>query len=325
MAEEKIYPYAVARIRVLEKNFLNHQALNQMAEAKTPEDALRILTEAGYSGQNVERPHDFEALLSAELAKTYEVVKNLIPEENFVSVFLYKNDYHNLKVLIKEELSGLDGSKYLIDSGTIPLAQLKEIMANRDWNRLPQIMAGAIEEAFDRYTKTQSGQQIDLALDKGAFASMKEAALNSQNPFILNYVTKLCDLTNLKSFLRMRNMKKGFDGFLSVFLPEGSIGKELFQAAFASDHPAAGFQATSYSSICEEGMSKSFTEFERLCDNYLMDFVKGAKYMALTVEPLIAFLYAKETEIKTARIIMTGKLNHIDTDTIKERLRDAYV
>lgn len=47
MAEEKTYPYAVARIRVLEKQLLNRQMFIQMAEAKSPEDSLRIIAEAG--------------------------------------------------------------------------------------------------------------------------------------------------------------------------------------------------------------------------------------------------------------------------------------
>ena len=72
-------------------------------------------------------------------------------------------------------------------------------------------------------------------------------------------------------------------------------------------------------------MSQGFTVFEKLCDNYLMDFVKDAKLKSLTLEPLVAYLYAKETEMKSVRIILTSKLNHIDAQIIKERLRDAYV
>ena len=56
-----------------------------------------------------------------------------------------------------------------------------------------------------------------------------------------------------------------------------------------------------------------------------MAFMRDAKYKSLTVEPLLAFLYAVETEVKTVRIIVNGKLNGIDTEVIKERLRDAYV
>lgn len=131
MAEEKTYPYAVARIRVLEKQLLNRQMFIQMAEAKSPEDSLRIIAEAGYADTSNNNIHNFENILTQELSKTYEILKSLAPEEKFVDVFLYKNDYHNLKVLIKEEISGVDGEKYLIDGGTIPLIKLRESLANR--------------------------------------------------------------------------------------------------------------------------------------------------------------------------------------------------
>jgi len=43
------------------------------------------------------------------------------------------------------------------------------------------------------------------------------------------------------------------------------------------------------------------------------------------MEPMVAYIYARETEVKTVRIIMSGKINGIEADIIKERLRDAYV
>ena len=56
-----------------------------------------------------------------------------------------------------------------------------------------------------------------------------------------------------------------------------------------------------------------------------MSYIKEAKYKSLTMEPMAAYIYARETEVKTVRIIMSGKINGIDADVIKERLRDAYV
>ena len=43
------------------------------------------------------------------------------------------------------------------------------------------------------------------------------------------------------------------------------------------------------------------------------------------MEPIVAYIYAKQTEIKNIRIILTGKLNNINSKTIKERLRESYV
>ncbi len=53
--------------------------------------------------------------------------------------------------------------------------------------------------------------------------------------------------------------------------------------------------------------------------------MKQAKIKALTIEPILAYIYAKKTEFKNLRIIFTGKLNSIVPEKIKERLRESYV
>ena len=198
MAEEKIYPYAVARIRVLEKNLLSKQTLNQMAEEKEIESCLRTLSEHGYDSVPEGNARDFEKVLSAESSKTYAVIRELVPEEKFINIFLYKNDYQNLKVLLKQEVSGIDGEQYIVQGGTEPVEKLKKSILDRNYADLPPIMGEAIEEALELYSKTQSGQMIDIALDRGTFRQMTQAAKESENEFVKGYTTRVCDLTNLK-------------------------------------------------------------------------------------------------------------------------------
>ena len=186
-------------------------------------------------------------------------------------------------------------------------------------------MGEAIEEALELYSKTQSGQMIDIALDRGTFRQMTQAAKESENDFVKGYTARVCDLTNLKSFIRMRHMNKDFGAFMNVFVEGGEISSSVFFNAYGTDNPLDQFKGTKYGQIFEVGEEKGFTEFEKTCDNFLMDYVKSAKYIALTLEPLIAYLYAKESEIKTVRIILTSKLNQMDSEIIKERVREAYV
>ena len=56
-----------------------------------------------------------------------------------------------------------------------------------------------------------------------------------------------------------------------------------------------------------------------------MDMMKDAKMIPFGPEAVIAYIYAKETEIKVIRTIMVGKLNNITQEVIRERLRDVYV
>ena len=52
MGREKIYPYAVARIRMLENSLLTEKTYTQLIESKSALEVFKILSEAGYGGEN---------------------------------------------------------------------------------------------------------------------------------------------------------------------------------------------------------------------------------------------------------------------------------
>lgn len=325
MSKHKIYPFAVAAVRSMENNLIPKDRLMQMADAATAEDALRILTDSGYGELAPGEIHNFEELLSAHLTGVYKSLAGLTPEEKLIDVFLYKNDYHNIKVLIKQELSGVNGEAYLINGGTIPLERLKEAFSERKFTDFQEIDGKAVNEAMEAYAKTRDGRYIDLILDKACFNSISQAAEKTKNDYIIGYVIRLADVTNIKTFVRVKRLGKSFKLFEEAYVLGGSIDVEVFRRADESDNPAGVLSGTGYSQVCENCMTSSFTKFEKDCDDYLMSYVKDAKYKSLTPEPIVGYILAKETEVKCVRIIMSCKLNDIDADTIKERVREAYV
>ena len=40
---------------------------------------------------------------------------------------------------------------------------------------------------------------------------------------------------------------------------------------------------------------------------------------------LAAYILARENEIKSVRIVLSGKLNHLPEESIRERVREMYV
>jgi len=105
--------------------------------------------------------------------------------------------------------------------------------------------------------------------------------------------------------LLLENLEKGINGLMEV-LASTEYEKLLISSA------------ESY----EKGIMSTY---EKLSDNYILDFVKKHKYSVFDVEPLVGYLFAKENEIRNVRIIMTGKINNIPGEIIKERLRETYV
>ena len=46
---------------------------------------------------------------------------------------------------------------------------------------------------------------------------------------------------------------------------------------------------------------------------------------SFSIGPLVAYILARENEIKTVRIILSGKQNDFSDDAIRERVREMYV
>jgi len=50
-----------------------------------------------------------------------------------------------------------------------------------------------------------------------------------------------------------------------------------------------------------------------------------AKYFHFGIEPLVAYLFARENEAKNLKMILAGKKNGFGLDDIRPYLRDSYV
>ncbi len=329
----KDYVFASSVVRSVEKNLLSRENTEAIADSRSMEDALKILYDHNY-GENVDAAEalDVEVLLSEEIKKTYSFIRSIAPDEGELHVFLFPYDYHNLKVLVKAELTKTDASPFLMDVGTIGAAKLTDAYRDRDFVEMTSGMREGVLEVLDVYARTNNPQQIDFILDKYCYTEMYGAALHTGNDYIIGYVKLLIDTINLKTFVRLRQMKKSWDVFSQVFIPGGRIQDKLFTANY--DEPFEQFadrlipygldtpMGTGAIAIRENG---SFTDLERLCDNSLMQYAKEAKYTFFGIEPLAAYLIAKEAEIKTVRIAMTGLKQGLSREMMAERLRETYV
>ena len=173
-------------------------------------------------------------------------------------------------------------------------------------------------------------QAADLLLDRAYYTEMLAAAKAARSPFLEGYVRLSIDSVNLRSVVRAARMGKGPDFLRRVLLPEGNVKTDSLLAAGAGAADLAGVFAHTYlTAAAQEGAEAmrggSLTQFERLCDNALTAYLSQGKRVAFGEHPLIGYLYAKENELTTIRIILTGRLAGLDAETIRERLRESYV
>ena len=193
-------------------------------------------------------------------------------------------------------------------------------------------MRASVEEAMEDFSAKNDPQRIDIILDKAMFEEMKAIAKELDDKFTDEYVKAMIDLTNIKTLLRVKKQNKGREFLLSVIISGGNIDKETLLALLtdSTENIPGKLSYTNYVEVLKNGVesyikSGSAGYLEKLIDNYIMEKMKSAKMISFGGEPLLAYIYAKETEIKVIRIIMVGKLNNINGEVIRERLRDIYV
>ena len=67
------------------------------------------------------------------------------------------------------------------------------------------------------------------------------------------------------------------------------------------------------------------TDFERACDDAVTAYLASERRVPFGEELVVGYLYAREAEFTAIRTILSGRMAGLDADTIRERLREAYV
>ena len=279
------YTYAVARIRALEVSLFSDSAIDQLIACQNYDQALQFLEEKGWG--DAESSGDAEKILTREEEKTWEVVKELSIGMEHFDVLSYPKLFHNLKAAVKEVCTGDKNRHIYYEDVRIPGEEMRKIVEDRDFGKLPDSMRIAGEEAYETLLHTGDGQLCDVIIDRAALDAIYQAG------------------------------KESPDKILSV--------SQLSKAALSGmDAICEYLRGTAYAEGAD-ALAESPSAFERWCDNWIIQTISPEKYHAFTIGPVIAYVIARQNEIKTVRIILSGKQNELPDDSIRERVREMYV
>ncbi len=325
------YLYLSAYLRARESQLLTNERVNRMLDAKTYEDAAKVLEECGYGDMAGVTAAELEKRFSDKRDRTMRDLALMAPDSAIVDVFRVKFDYHNAKVLIKSEAAGTQGESLLSGAGRIPPEVLQDAYVRDELKGgIPAVLGEAIREAKDTLARTDDPRLSDFVLDRAYYKEFQELAEESGSSFLVNYGKLAVDSANLRTAVRAARMQKDGAFLRGVISDGGSVSKERIITALSSGTPfSALFAGSPLAEAAAAGddviSGAKLTHFEKLCDDALSQYLSSAKLSSFSERVLIAYICALETEISTARIILTGRMANIPSDVIRERLREAYV
>ncbi len=331
------YAYITGRVRALEARLLDKLKIERMIAATSARASLSELEETDYGPyiSQLKDINNFEDLLYDELKRLYSFIDKGSLDKELTDLFRLRYDFHNLKVFLKNKFKEkpLPLEKLpLIDLGTIEplkIGEAKEFL---------QIQ----KEATRAFEENKNPQDIDIVLDKGYYNLCLEEARESENEFVIDLFRIEINLINVKTFFRCRTLKRDKDFFSRVFIPAcqspegdslmagregGTLAKQLFLEFYEKEESAflRTISFTPYAKAIMGYEKEGLKGLELSCDNFLLECIKKTKFITAGLEVLIAYLIAKENEIKLLRSVLTGKINEIPAQMIRERMRETFV
>lgn len=317
------YIYAVARIRSKELSLLDRQDMEQLLSCKTYDECLRILADKGWGDGT---GTSAEALLAAEENKTWALIHELTEDISAFDVLLYHTDYNNLKAAIKCIVTGAEPINVFLPGGSIKPEVMMQCVKEGDFSPLPTDMAEAADEAYHALLHTEDGQLCDVILDKACLMGVIKEGRAAKNKVLMQYAELIAATSDIKIALRACKTGKNRAFLDSALAPCATLDIDRLANAACEgmDEVFAYLFTTDYAEAADK-LKESYSAFEKWCDDKVIELIKEQKAEHFTIGPLFAYVLARKNEISSVRIILSGKLNELDGEMIRQRVRDTYV
>lgn len=318
------YVYAVARIRSREVSLFSAAEIEQLLARPDYESSVGFLAEKGWG--DADTPRDGEAILKREREKTWEFIRELMSDMSVFELLDYPNAFHNLKAAIKEVCTGAK-TEHIYYKDTKPSAEeILSAVQDKDFEALPDYMRAAAREAFETLLHTKDGQLCDMLVDRAALDAVYQAGQRAKTPALKDYAESMVAAADIRIAARCQKTGKTEDFIRRALAPCASLSvEELAGAAASGEQELRAFLKSTVYAEAADALDISQSEFDRWCDNRVIVAIKPQKYNPFSAGPIAAYALARENEIKTVRIILSGKRVGMPEASIRERIREMYV
>ncbi|MCR4638080.1 V-type ATPase subunit [Ruminococcus sp.] len=308
------YANAVGAVRAMENSLLTRTDIDQLINSRSNAEVSSIISSRSGSGS------------SESLSDVWAMLMEYAPDCMELHILLYRNDFYNLKAVLKAIISNREPKQYYIEPTNIELSVLVDAINSKEYDELPDYMRNTAAEAYELITQTLDGQLSDSLIDTAALKAMQNSAQEYGSSFMQRYAELLTVCADIKTAYRCSKLSKSAQFMESAVCGSIELDKEqLIRAALGGTESLFSYlEGTAYSEAAAL-LKESAAQYEKWCDDVIMELAETARMQAFGPEPLAAYFIAKEAEIKNLRILSVCKEFGADKETITERMRKLYV
>ena len=329
------YIYASSRIRVAEKRLLTSQQLQQLFAAQDYQEALRLFRETPYGVSLSRAPEElsYDEALRMETRRLSRELAEAAPGSPLLGLFTLEDEFHNLKILLKQQVLGKDFSQLLVEVPGQNLLYLRKLVEQPERNPRESLQEKALSEALKELDQTADLQRGEFVLDRALFAAELELARHLDSPLIENWVRTRIDLQNLGTALRLRLSGGSEERFSLAFIPGGELAKvtllplvselgdeELGGESFTRRLP---FHEPLLAAVVSALSKRDPARLEKARDEATLRAAREALKITYGPEVLFGYALSRQMEILNLRILLVSLQSGGKAEVRDNRLRVA--
>jgi len=319
------YGYTIGVIRVLEAKLFSVHQYDRMIGSETAESAYIILNDTDFSEflPEFQSVKDFEKVLEKSLLKTKELLDKITPNDYIMKGMWKWYDFYNVKTLLKAFLQKKtfeDVKDMLSPFGATCHSKLKDFVFN---NIEIKKFSKAKEEAILLYKQKKNIRFVDFVFDKALFSYLQDWANKVGTSFVLQYLRKKIDLTNIQTLFRMDETTKKDLGEIA-FIPNGNFPWKDFNESPEKTRKIILSTIKNEHDLNEFENNHNFKLLEKASEDTLIDFLRETRYISEGPIPIMGYWLSRERSADIIRSILVGKLNGVDNEEIRRNTKKVY-
>lgn len=318
------YEFSIGAVRAREKKLFSAADIEQIINLKSESELLRFLRDKGYGeGETVEE------ILESNAENMWKYIESIAPDFSIFNIFLWQNDIHNIKTVLKGVMYGKEYSNLLLSPYTVEPDGIKDAFEHKKFGRLPEEFSSAAQEAYNLLARTRDARLSDAVIDRVALAMMITESEKTKSAFLAEYFGIFVFYANIKTALRASKYKASME-YLDKALCEceGFDKQKNIKAAMSGSETLIKYLEKISAYDCNKAMKRfaqSTGEFEKFIENKLLRLARDmCRLTSEGAEPLFGYYIGCEYERKAVHMISGGIATATSPDKIRERLRDIY-
>lgn len=319
------YEYSFGSVRAREKYLFSHGDIEAMLSLGSVEALRDFLRDKGYGeGDTVDE------IIRSSREQTIAYLSSIVPDMTVFDVFVYPNDAHNIKSVIKGLLSNSDYRGLFMSPCTVDPKVIETAVKENNYSLLPEGFSAVSEKAYTTLAHTTDARKADAFIDTACMKMQLEKAKETKIGFLIEYVKTEIFYRNVKVALRAcmtSSPKEYYEDALFDGIEEFDKQK-VISASLDSLDSLREYLSKIRAFGCDRAMEKfevSPAEFEKFTDNLLIKLARdNCKKCGSGPEAALGFYIARLSEEKAIHIIAVGIGEGADNNLTRERLREIY-